>query len=257
MQTPKEAQQRIVEVWNSYFPEMPEPTKINTFLEKLLILDQAAQSNLRTVIFGYRDLKIYHINVASARYFGATPDEITKVGAPWIFGCFEPEQARVSMNNANFIAENLSHLSPVGITNSCSSYVNWRITCPKGNTHRSLFHSFPVLLDDNGGPLLGMYIINDLEPFMNPETWWCRYKFDGKIQVQHCEDVSIHDSDIISHRELEILKLVYDGASSKDIANELFLSVNTVDNHRRNMLKKSGAVDTSSLIHLCKLCQII
>jgi DNA-binding CsgD family transcriptional regulator len=257
MRTPKEAHQKVVEVWTKYFPEVPEPTKINTFLEKLLILDQAAQSNLRTVIFGYRDLNIYHINVGAARYFGTTPDEIIKVGAPWILGCFEPEQSRISVNNANFIAENINQLSPEGVNNSSSSYVNWRITCPKGNIHRSLFHSFPVLLDDNGGPLLGMYIIHDLEPFMNRETWWCRYKFDDKVHIHHCEENDMYESDIISPREMEILKLVYEGSSSKDIAAELFLSVNTVDNHRRNMLKKSGAVDTSSLIHLCKLCQII
>lgn len=39
-------------------------------------------------------------------------------------------------------------------------------------------------------------------------------------------------------RELEILSHISEGLSSKQIANRLFISKNTVDTHRRNILKK-------------------
>ncbi len=42
----------------------------------------------------------------------------------------------------------------------------------------------------------------------------------------------------LTNRELEVLKLVARGLNNRDIANELFISENTVKNHVRNILEK-------------------
>ena len=102
-----------------------------------------------------------------------------------------------------------------------------------------------------------MFLIHDLEPFLVDGTWWYRYQIGDRIFTYHSAHPELQETDILTSRELEILKLIAEGASSKEIAASLFLSVNTVDNHRRNMLKKTGAVDTSALIHVCKLCHMI
>ena len=43
---------------------------------------------------------------------------------------------------------------------------------------------------------------------------------------------------VLTTRELEVLKLVARGMSNKDVADELFISENTVKNHVRNILEK-------------------
>jgi DNA-binding CsgD family transcriptional regulator len=63
--------------------------------------------------------------------------------------------------------------------------------------------------------------------------------------------------DILSVREKEILSLIAEGKESKEIADMLFLSSHTVDNHRRNMINKTGARDTTSLIQICRMGGII
>jgi len=52
-----------------------------------------------------------------------------------------------------------------------------------------------------------------------------------------------------SDREMEILKLIESGLGSKEIADKLFLSVHTVNTHRRNILEKSGKAQISDLIY--------
>jgi DNA-binding NarL/FixJ family response regulator len=60
----------------------------------------------------------------------------------------------------------------------------------------------------------------------------------------------IHEFSVLSKRESEILKLVLEGNSSNRIADILFISVNTVHTHRRNILKKTGAGSIIDLIRI-------
>ncbi len=52
----------------------------------------------------------------------------------------------------------------------------------------------------------------------------------------------------LSLREIEIIKLIKEGFSSKEIATNLGISVRTAEVHRHNILKKLGLKNTASLI---------
>jgi DNA-binding CsgD family transcriptional regulator len=52
----------------------------------------------------------------------------------------------------------------------------------------------------------------------------------------------------LSGREFEILKLIAAGLDSDGIAKKLFLSVYTVNTHRRNILKKTKQPTTHELV---------
>jgi hypothetical protein len=54
---------------------------------------------------------------------------------------------------------------------------------------------------------------------------------------------------VFSRREFDILQLIEKGHSSEEVAEKLFLSTNTVNTHRRNILHKSGKAHMSELIH--------
>ena len=55
-------------------------------------------------------------------------------------------------------------------------------------------------------------------------------------------------SEHFSGRETEILRLLAKGKNSLEIAEELFITINTVKTHRRNMLRKLKAANTSQLL---------
>jgi DNA-binding NarL/FixJ family response regulator len=52
----------------------------------------------------------------------------------------------------------------------------------------------------------------------------------------------------LTAREMEILRLVADGLTNAQIADQLFTSPRTVETHRQNLLAKTGAKNTAALV---------
>lgn len=63
----------------------------------------------------------------------------------------------------------------------------------------------------------------------------------SQIQIEETEKV-------LSAREIEIIKLIAEGNTNKEIAEKLFLSTLTVNTHRKNILSKLQIKNTASLI---------
>jgi len=54
--------------------------------------------------------------------------------------------------------------------------------------------------------------------------------------------------DNLTNRETEILKLLVDGKRNKEIAEDLFISVRTVDTHRTHIMRKLKVNNTAELV---------
>jgi DNA-binding NarL/FixJ family response regulator len=58
----------------------------------------------------------------------------------------------------------------------------------------------------------------------------------------------VNQPDLLTARETEVLKLVAEGKSSKEIAAMLCLSIRTVDNHRSNIMRKLNITKNTDLV---------
>lgn len=58
------------------------------------------------------------------------------------------------------------------------------------------------------------------------------------------------DPSIFSKREQDVLRCIVEGKSSKQIAEELFLSIHTVHTHRKKIMAKSGAASATELVRM-------
>ena len=94
-------------------------------------------------------------------------------------------------------------------------------------------------LDDRGNIWLVMGII-DLSPEQNPgqgfESSILNYRTGKRLAVSDLADDAVK----LSKREKEVLQLVKDGLLSKEISDVLQVSVNTINNHRQNILRKTN-----------------
>lgn len=69
--------------------------------------------------------------------------------------------------------------------------------------------------------------------------------FSGNLVESESYDTP---TSLLTDRELEILKLISLEYSGKEIGEELFISANTVETHRKNLLKKLNVKNTIGLV---------
>lgn len=75
------------------------------------------------------------------------------------------------------------------------------------------------------------------------------YHFD--VAHEECKEVSDSLETIFTKKELHILKLLAQGKTSQHIAEELFMSILTVNTHKRNILSKTHHKNMPHLVAYC------
>ena len=74
--------------------------------------------------------------------------------------------------------------------------------------------------------------------------------FNQKVSQLMVGNITLEGSTVqpLSKRETEVLQLITNGKTNKEIAQELFVSVRTVETHRVNMMKKMNVTSMAELI---------
>jgi DNA-binding NarL/FixJ family response regulator len=77
---------------------------------------------------------------------------------------------------------------------------------------------------------------------------------EAELTVQKNKDSK---TPIITRREKEVLLLIAEGLTNNEIAIKLFISITTVETHRKNLLTKFEVKNTASLIRMATQMQLI
>lgn len=88
-----------------------------------------------------------------------------------------------------------------------------------------------------------------LKPVMHQELKDALDRFYSKRRAYEKNFETLADYGL-TKRQIEIARRIFQGKTSAQIADELFLSKHTVDTHRRNMLKATGCKSTTELFRL-------
>ncbi len=59
---------------------------------------------------------------------------------------------------------------------------------------------------------------------------------------------TVRDTPVITRREKEVLQLIAEGLTNTEIAEKLFISIPTVNSHRKSLIEKFDAANTAVLI---------
>lgn len=91
-------------------------------------------------------------------------------------------------------------------------------------------------------------LITAIDMVMAGNTYICKEMQEKFVnQMMFSQESEVSDKEL-TFKEIEILKLIAQGLTSKEIADQIFVSPRTVETHRHNILKKLDLPNTARLI---------
>ena len=132
---------------------------------------------------------------------------------------------------------------------------NYRIKNSKGVYVNVIQNTTPLEFDINEKPIIGLahYTVLDSKINIQVSATAKLLNENNEYETKYFNNFSQKLlSDGISNRERDIIRLLVLNYSSKDIAEKLNISPNTVDTHRRNILKKLNISSTGELIGMIR-----
>ncbi len=93
-------------------------------------------------------------------------------------------------------------------------------------------------------------IINAVHSISNDKMYYGSSISDVFAKKILKQNKSANEIEKLTERELEVLELIVLGMSNKEIANKLFVSKRTIDNHRTNCMRKIGANNTADIVRI-------
>ncbi len=132
---------------------------------------------------------------------------------------------------------------------------NFRIKNIKGKYQNITAHLTPIKFDSTGTPVLAIshYTVVGEGEFLPIIGSIKKLNKNNVYETLFYKNYSQEEiSNKLSKREIDIVQELALNYSSKDIANRLYISSHTVDQHRRNILKKLKFKSTGELVQYCK-----
>ncbi|MBK9528477.1 MAG: helix-turn-helix transcriptional regulator [Acidobacteria bacterium] len=130
--------------------------------------------------------------------------------------------------------------------------VNMKMRTPKGKYREVLFQSYVFYSRLPYETVYVLVVLTDLQWFKERTIGFHHYVGSDLANFRFPDRELLMTGHHFSPREFEILDHIEKGLNSVEIADKLFISVNTVDTHRKNILAKTEKAHISDLIYELK-----
>jgi DNA-binding CsgD family transcriptional regulator len=125
---------------------------------------------------------------------------------------------------------------------------NIRVKNASGNYVNLLYQGYLFYSELQYPSTYAIMVHTDVTGMMKARYGYHYYVGNDPAYFRFPDDTLLKTGNVFSRREFEIIKLIACGHNSRKIAEELFLSIHTVNTHRRNLLKKTGKATTHELV---------
>ncbi len=93
-------------------------------------------------------------------------------------------------------------------------------------------------------------LVNAMEKILSGKQYLCSDATMALVINKKSNGVACNLGHALTEREKDVLDLLAEGFTSNEVAEKLYLSVRTVETHRRNMLSKYGARNIPHLLSI-------
>jgi DNA-binding CsgD family transcriptional regulator len=253
----------FLEMWSFLYKDV-QPIKIDHYVENIKMLDLVS-TNKNTGYF-LMDSKTLKLLYCSENFEEATSylrEDLIRDSTKFFFEMIEKKQLIFFFQFMKWVNHILKHITVLDNAKEYLQYqwVGLNIKHKKGHLVRTLFKVKPLEFDENGFHRLVLFTFENVTHLMKEDSsYWARVEI-GKTKKMFSSffhnDTKLDMKDVISERELEIIRLIATGKDTKEISELLFLSPHTVARHRKNIIARLGVRDSIALLEICKMCNLI
>ena len=251
--------QQIKQVYKHIFRSYDKPY-LEKHIEKIIELDNfLPYSSTFFCITNTQDLTFEYISKNMTACLGLDINQLKAQGMRSLWSRMHPDDIEhwlKALNELmNFTLKKIDEKDRMRM-----SYTwNYRLKNLEEKYVNIIQNTTPLEFDTSGKPIIGLahYTVLDINIEL-PITATAKLLNDqNEYETKYFNNFSqklLHYG--ISNRERDIVRLLVLNYSSKDIAEKLSISPNTVDTHRRNILKKLNISSTGELIGMLKMNKI-
>ncbi|MBC3759101.1 PAS domain-containing protein [Hyunsoonleella sp. SJ7] len=241
---------KVTRVWETE-NKILNPNKKEVLLD---VVDQVASlfsaGPFYYYIINFEDVTMDYVHDGIVDVLGVQPEEFS---VDKLFKIMHPDDLEVMHKKEGIATHFLFNDIPVENIPDYKVVYLMRLRHTSG-VYKTILHQTKVLVMSHDGKIqkvLGIH--TDVSHLNTP--------FDNKVSFISQKYPSVHFkyskgnyvlrehySTDYTKREIEILKLLSQGKTAQHISEQLSISLLTVNTHKRNILRKSGAINTSQLV---------
>lgn len=202
------------------------------------------------------------LEVGHIEFWGPLPEGTMQERMITILGLLDKEYRQFPYESVEWFTKVLLEIPFEERVNMKIHHSCMRFTCMNGKPISIFSQGMPIQVDEERNFNYTLNYVQNIYHLIKKDFpyYWIRFQYGQQtqfVQSFHSDDKIYSKHDLLSVREKEILSLIADDLDTKEIAKKLFISVNTVGNHRSKMIDKLGARDTTALVQLAKMAGMI
>ncbi|PQA54938.1 LuxR C-terminal-related transcriptional regulator [Siphonobacter curvatus] len=195
-------------------------------------------------LFNCRTGQIEYTSDSVNEVLGCSSEEFT---LPYVLDHLHPDDVSVFLNHENSVVEFFNQIAPEKVYKYKVSY-DYRLRKKNGQYARILQQIVVIQYGENVRTLGVHTDISHLKATGSSVLSFVGIDGEPSYLNMPIEHVFITRKEILSHREKEVLRAIVSGYASKQIADLLCITKETVDRHRKNMLGKAEVRSSAELV---------
>ena len=234
-------------IWRRHAPEStPDLLQLELDLYKKL-LNFFQVGDYYYYIFNFQTLQFEVVSPGIEQLLGYSPSEFT---VEFFMGSIHPDDLPWLISFENKTSTFFSQI-PVDKIMKYKNRYDYRVKKKDGGYVRILHQAAIAQMNDDGKMIRTLGVHTDISHLKNEgKPVMSLIGMDGEPSYINIdvENMFVKSEEALTKREKQVLTLLIEGKISKEIAAALQISIQTVDNHRKNMLSKHGLANTSELV---------
>jgi len=236
----------------SFQPDYSKIAQVMQLYEKISFFE-----NTYIILYDHKNMQLLYTSENIVNLLGYNSEDLRAMGMRFYFKLFHPSHKGFPFRQIKIEAKLYNKWSAKPMINRKIYLAGLKLVHKNGQVRRGFFKVKALVVNEHNLPELSIIQAEDFSHFFKGDVYWLRLALE---EFTYCY---VHNSgkkeykDLISPSELSVLQLVAKNKSTKEISELLYLSTGTIDSHRKNMIARSGAINTTALVHLCKMADIL